>query len=85
MSSASGLAAARPGLEHADRGLQLGGGAVLASAPRRGTVAVGRRDGAFYTAGMILNDLLDYEVDVRERPERPLPSGAVSRPPRSPR
>jgi hypothetical protein len=29
---------------------------------------------------MILNDLLDYEVDLRERPERPLPSGAVSRP-----
>jgi UbiA prenyltransferase family len=34
----------------------------------------------FYTAGMILNDVLDYDVDVRERPERPLPSGAVSRP-----
>jgi 4-hydroxybenzoate polyprenyltransferase len=34
----------------------------------------------FYTAGMILNDLLDYDVDVRERPERPLPSGSVSRP-----
>ena len=33
----------------------------------------------FYTAGMILNDFLDYEIDVRERPERPLPSGAVSR------
>jgi 4-hydroxybenzoate polyprenyltransferase len=29
---------------------------------------------------MILNDLLDYEVDLRERPERPLPSGEVSRP-----
>ena len=34
----------------------------------------------FYTAGMILNDVLDYEVDLRERPELPLPSGAVSRP-----
>ena len=34
----------------------------------------------FYTAGMYLNDLLDYEIDSRERPERPLPSGAVSRP-----
>ena len=33
----------------------------------------------FYTAGMILNDVLDYEVDRRERPERPLPSGQVSR------
>jgi 4-hydroxybenzoate polyprenyltransferase len=33
----------------------------------------------FYTAGMYLNDLLDYDLDVRERPDRPLPSGAVSR------
>jgi 4-hydroxybenzoate polyprenyltransferase len=33
----------------------------------------------FYTAGMYLNDLCDYRVDLRERPERPLPSGAVSR------
>ena len=33
----------------------------------------------FYTAGMILNDVADLEVDRRERPERPLPSGAVSR------
>lgn len=34
----------------------------------------------FYTAGMYLNDLLDYAIDCRERPERPLPSGSVSRP-----
>ncbi len=33
----------------------------------------------FYTAGMYLNDLFDYELDRRERPERPLPSGVVSR------
>src|SRR5229473_4493125 len=33
----------------------------------------------FYTAGMYLNDLLDYAVDCRERPERPLPAGIVSR------
>lgn len=32
----------------------------------------------FYTAGMILNDVRDLEVDRRERPERPLPSGRVS-------
>jgi hypothetical protein len=57
-------------------------GAVLASAvAETGAVAVVAVAMAlFYTAGMILNDLLDYEVDVRERPERPLPSGAVSRP-----
>ena len=33
----------------------------------------------FYTAGMVLNDLCDYEWDRRQRPERPLPSGLVSR------
>lgn len=32
----------------------------------------------FYTAGMYLNDLFDLERDRQERPERPLPSGAVS-------
>jgi UbiA prenyltransferase family len=57
-------------------------GAVLASAsPDAGAVTVVAGAMAlFYTAGMILNDLLDYDVDVRERPERPLPSGEVSRP-----
>jgi hypothetical protein len=56
-------------------------GAVLAAAaPEAGTVAaVAVAMALFYTAGMFLNDLLDYEVDLRERPERPLPSGAVSR------
>ena len=33
----------------------------------------------FYTAGMYLNDLMDYVIDCRERPERPLPAGIVSR------
>lgn len=33
----------------------------------------------FYTAGMYLNDVCDYEVDRRERPERPLPSGLITR------
>ncbi|HEX3869791.1 MAG TPA: UbiA family prenyltransferase [Pirellulales bacterium] len=31
-----------------------------------------------YTAGMVLNDVFDYEVDKVERPERPLPSGAIA-------
>ncbi len=34
---------------------------------------------ATYAAGMILNDVFDYEVDRLERPGRPLPSGRVSR------
>ncbi|MCA9119220.1 MAG: UbiA family prenyltransferase [Planctomycetaceae bacterium] len=32
-----------------------------------------------YTAGMILNDVYDFEVDLAERPSRPLPSGRISR------
>jgi 4-hydroxybenzoate polyprenyltransferase len=56
-------------------------GAVLASAAAAvDTVAiVALAMALFYTAGMILNDVLDFEVDRLERPERPLPSGAVSR------
>jgi 4-hydroxybenzoate polyprenyltransferase len=33
---------------------------------------------AFYAAGMVLNDVCDVETDRRERPERPLPSGAIA-------
>jgi hypothetical protein len=32
----------------------------------------------FYVAGMYLNDAFDAAIDARERPERPIPSGAVS-------
>jgi len=31
-----------------------------------------------YAAGMVLNDVFDLDVDRRERPERPLPSGQVT-------
>lgn len=31
-----------------------------------------------YLAGMALNDWADREVDARERPERPIPSGRVA-------
>ncbi|MDB5351739.1 MAG: 4-hydroxybenzoate polyprenyltransferase-like prenyltransferase [Planctomycetota bacterium] len=34
---------------------------------------------AIYAAGIALNDLFDYEIDRKERPNRPLPSGRVSR------
>jgi 4-hydroxybenzoate polyprenyltransferase len=30
-----------------------------------------------YTAGIVLNDVFDFQVDRRERPSRPLPSGRV--------
>jgi 4-hydroxybenzoate polyprenyltransferase len=33
---------------------------------------------ALYTSGMILNDWFDQEVDARERPFRPIPSGQIS-------
>ena len=32
-----------------------------------------------YSAGMVLNDVFDYAVDLRERPGRPLPSGRIRR------
>ncbi|MGH2948062.1 MAG: UbiA family prenyltransferase [Solirubrobacteraceae bacterium] len=56
-------------------------GAVLASvsADAGTVVVVAVAMALFYTAGMILNDVADEEVDRRERPERPIPSGAVSR------
>ena len=33
---------------------------------------------ALYLSGMVFNDVFDRELDARERPERPIPSGAVS-------
>ena len=33
----------------------------------------------FYTAGMYLNDLMDYDHDLEAQPERPLAAGKVSR------
>jgi 4-hydroxybenzoate polyprenyltransferase len=33
----------------------------------------------FYTGGMFLNDAFDAPWDAKQRPERPIPSGAVSR------
>ena len=34
---------------------------------------------AAYCAGLVINDLADFSEDLRDRPSRPLPSGAVSR------
>ena len=33
----------------------------------------------FYVGGMYLNDFFDADIDAKERPERPIPSGRVSR------
>jgi 4-hydroxybenzoate polyprenyltransferase len=56
-------------------------GAVLAAvtADVATVIVVAVAMALFYTAGMILNDVLDEEIDRRDRPERPLPSGQVSR------
>jgi len=32
-----------------------------------------------YTAGMVLNDVFDFAIDLKERPQRPLPAGQISR------
>ena len=57
-------------------------GAVLvdAAAPAGPVAVVAVAVALFYTAGMILNDVLDLDLDQRVRPERPLPSGRVSLP-----
>ena len=49
-----------------------------AAVPATGTVAVLFATIGLYWAGMVLNDYFDREVDARERPTRPLPSGRVS-------
>jgi UbiA prenyltransferase family protein len=55
-------------------------GAVLVStspdAFTVGVVAVAMA--LFYTAGMVFNDVMDLDIDRRERPERPIPSGRIS-------
>lgn len=33
-----------------------------------------------YSAGMVLNDYYDREIDAQQRPDRPIPSGAISAP-----
>src|SRR5438477_6840792 len=59
---------------------------ALAGAALAGALRPGSKTGLvvvamvlFYTAGMYLNDLLDYAIDCHERPERALPAGIVSR------
>jgi 4-hydroxybenzoate polyprenyltransferase len=56
-------------------------GAVLSGAVfGSNTLAVLLLSGsAFYEGGMFLNDAFDADVDARERPNRPIPSGQVTR------
>lgn len=52
---------------------------VVAPVTVGGTVLLAVAMVFFYTAGMYLNDLFDLDIDRRERPERPLPSGRLSK------
>ncbi len=54
--------------------------AVLANASvaSTGVAALVVACSCFYVGGMFLNDAFDREFDARMRPERPIPSGAVS-------
>ena len=61
-------------------------GFLLASAGQPqspGLLALAAAAGAslcLYAFGLILNDLMDLETDLRERPERPLPAGEITAP-----
>ena len=56
-------------------GMVLAGG-LLATVP---LVVVLVAASLMYVGGMFLNDAFDAEIDARERPERPIPSGRVAR------
>jgi 4-hydroxybenzoate polyprenyltransferase len=54
-------------------------GAAAAGAPRTGRrLLLPVSSACLYWAGMALNDWADRELDARERPERPIPSGRVA-------
>jgi UbiA prenyltransferase family len=46
--------------------------------PARDLVALLGASSGLYLAGMVFNDLFDRELDARERPGRPIPSGRIS-------
>ncbi|HEX4337401.1 MAG TPA: UbiA family prenyltransferase [Polyangiaceae bacterium] len=54
-------------------GVALAGGSFDRLAGIRLAVALS----LFYVGGMFLNDAFDREIDARERPERPIPSGQI--------
>ena len=57
----------------------VAGAVLVVAAPDAGPVVqVAIAMAMLYTAGMVLNDVADAKVDRRERPERPIPAGAIS-------
>jgi 4-hydroxybenzoate polyprenyltransferase len=56
----------------------LAGYAVAGMPDRRALYWLLLATACLYAGGIVLNDVFDREVDSRERPERPIPSGRVS-------
>jgi 4-hydroxybenzoate polyprenyltransferase len=54
-------------------------GWLIASGSADSLFVVLAASSGLYSAGMVLNDFFDAEVDARERPHRPIPSGKVPR------
>jgi 4-hydroxybenzoate polyprenyltransferase len=52
--------------------------ALAGGAPLRTIVVLAAAMSLMYVGGMFLNDAFDAATDARERPERPIPSGAIS-------
>lgn len=61
-------------MSNAYAGWFIAGGTALSPQLGLGVAAAA----LFIMAGMALNDVADAQVDARERPDRPIPSGAVS-------
>lgn len=64
-------------VSNATAGFYLGGGRISQSPGHWGLAIL--ITACFYEGGMFLNDICDLEEDRRDRPQRPLPSGRVSR------
>lgn len=56
----------------------LAGGSAAGHALGGRRVALPLASACMYAGGMALNDYADREIDARERPERPIPSGRIS-------
>jgi hypothetical protein len=56
----------------------IAGSALAGSAPLHWVITLAIAISAMYVAGMFLNDAFDRDIDARERPERPIPSGAIT-------
>jgi 4-hydroxybenzoate polyprenyltransferase len=55
----------------------LAGASLAGLPPARPVAALLAATACLYAGGVVLNDYFDRDVDARERPERPIPSGRV--------